>query len=87
MANRNSAWPFVAAEETSLAYDVACRPTALPVRAPIPSGWKLWSHGEEQSVFKAILGVESPPAVVLIERCCEGREACATCDEDEEQAS
>ena len=62
-----------------MSYDQPCRPTPLPARAPIPAGWRRWSHGDEAAQFQAILGVASPPGVVLIERCCVGRGACPRC--------
>lgn len=65
-----------------MTYDVPCRPTPLPARAPIPSGWRRWSHGEEATQFRTLLGVERPTGVVLIERCCLGRGACAHCHAD-----
>ncbi|HYU17752.1 MAG TPA: hypothetical protein VEQ11_03575 [Chloroflexota bacterium] len=62
-----------------MAYDVTCRPTPLPVRAPIPPGWRLWSHGNEAQVFRSILGVERAPGMVLVERCCRARGECGHC--------
>ncbi len=60
-------------------YDVPCRPTPLPARAPIPAGWRRWSHGGDEAVFRSILGTERPTGVVLIERCCLGRVECSQC--------
>ena len=62
-----------------MSYNQPCRPTPLSARAPIPAGWRLWSHGDEALQFRSILGVASPPGVVLIERCCLGRGACRHC--------
>jgi hypothetical protein len=66
-------------EERSVSYDVPCRPTPLPSRAPVPAGWRVWSHGNEAVLFRSILGVERPPSMVLVERCCQGRGACDHC--------
>jgi len=60
-------------------YDVTCRPTPLPARAPIPVGWRRWSHGDDAALFRTILGSERPPGMVLIERCCSGRGVCTQC--------
>ena len=60
-------------------YDVLCRPTPLPAKAPIPAGWRLWSHGNDAAVFRSILGIEHPSGMVLIERCCAGAEDCPQC--------
>jgi hypothetical protein len=62
-----------------LSYDVPCRPTPLPARAPIPAGWRTWSHGNEATVFRTILGIERPPGMILVERCCLGRAECNYC--------
>ena len=51
---------------------MSCRPTPLPARAPIPAGWRLWSHGDEAATYRSILGTERPQGVILIERCCDG---------------
>jgi len=61
-------------------YDVPCRPTPLPARAPIPNGWRLWSHGDDAAVYRSILGIERPSGMVLIERCCRGTQACGHCN-------
>ena len=62
-----------------MAYDIPCRPTPLPARAPIPAGWCVWSHGHEADIFRDILGVERPAGMVLVERCCSGRGECGHC--------
>jgi hypothetical protein len=64
---------------TLIQFDTTCRPTPLPARAPIPAGWRLWSHGNEPVVFRTILGVERPQGMVLVERCCGGRGQCDHC--------
>ena len=60
-------------------YDVPCRPTPMPARAPIPAGWRLWSHGDDATQFRTLLGSERPPGMMLVERCCHGRGACGHC--------
>ena len=60
-------------------YDVPCRPTPLPVRAPIPAGWRLWSHGDDAAMYRSVVGIERPRGMVLIERCCGGTAACTHC--------
>lgn len=60
-------------------YDVPCRPTPMPARAPLPAGWRLWSHGDDAILFRSILGSERPPGMVLAERCCHGRGQCVNC--------
>lgn len=60
-------------------YDVPCRPTPLSARAPIPTGWRLWSHGDDAAQFRSILGSDRPPGMVLVERCCHGRGRCGHC--------
>ncbi len=62
-----------------MGYDVPCRPTPMPARAPMPAGWRLWSHGDDAALFRSILGSERPPGMVLVERCCRGRGECANC--------
>ncbi len=60
-------------------YDVPCRPTPFPARAPMPEGWRLWSHGDDAAMYRSVLGIERPQGMVLIERCCGGANACAHC--------
>ena len=45
----------------------------------MPGGWRIWSHGDEASMYRSALGVERPQGMVLIERCCGGAPACAHC--------
>ena len=45
----------------------------------MPTGWRLWSHGDDATYFRTILGTERPQGMVLIERCCDGAQACVQC--------
>ena len=67
-------------------YDQPCRPTPSPAKSPIPSGWRLWSHGNDAAVFRTILGTERPSGMVLIERCCGGTQQCGNCVADVPEA-
>ena len=60
-------------------YDFSCRPTPLPARAPLPAGWRRWSHGNDAAIYRSILGVERPSGMVLAERCCAGSASCSHC--------
>ena len=65
-------------------YDVPCRPTPAPAKAPIPVGWRLWSHGNDAAVYHSILGTQRPSGMVLIERCCAGAQDCPACTDEAE---
>ena len=77
----------VTTRSISVNYDVPCRPTPLPARAPIPTGWRLWSHGDDAAMYRSILGTERPQGVILIERCCDGSVACGHCSPDLSEAA
>src|SRR6187402_2755268 len=65
--------------ENTVNYDVPCRPTPMPARAPMPAGWRRWSHGNDAAIYRSILGVERPWGMVLVERCCAGSASCSHC--------
>jgi len=65
--------------EYKVNYDVPCRPTPLPARAPMPAGWRRWSHGNDAAIYRSILGIERPSGMVLVERCCAGTASCPQC--------